>query len=125
MTVLVSIHSFIRWLILAAGIIAIVRAAWGWLKGLECARPDNMLGGVFTGLVDLNILIGVVLLILEWNDPERPTLLHPLTMLLAAVVAHGTRVLGRKREARTRHLYQGLGFLVGFVLILIGIRFVT
>lgn len=122
---LITVHSLIRWLILAAGAVAIIRAAWGWLSTLNFARPDNVLGAVFTGLVDLNVLIGAMLLIIEWSDPDRPTLLHPLMMILAAVVAHGARMLVREREAKARHLFQGVGFLVSFVLILAGIQLAT
>lgn len=125
MTVLVILHSLIRWLILAAGVVAIIRAAWGWLGTLSFARPDDLLGSVFTGLIDLNVLLGVVLLVLVWGTADRPTLWHPLTMILAAVLAHSARMLGRKREARSQHLFQGLGFLVSLALLLIGIQFVT
>lgn len=125
MTALVILHSLVRWFILAAGAIAIVRATWGWLGTLRFARSDNMLGVVFTGLVDLNVLIGVMLLVSKWNSPGRPTLLHPLTMILAAVVAHVARMLMREREGKARHLWQGAGFLVSFVLILVGIQLMT
>lgn len=125
MTFVLIIHSLVRWLILVAGAVAIIRAAWGWLGTLDFARPDNVLGSVFTGLMDLNVLIGIILLILVWNTTSRPTLLHPLAMILAAVVAHGARVVGRQREAKTQHLYQGVGFLASFVLVIIGIQFVT
>lgn len=122
MTFVLIIHSLVRWLILAAGAVAIIRAAWGWLGTLDFARPDNVLGSVFTGLIDLNVLIGIILYIF---GPDRPTLLHPLMMILAAVVAHGARMLGREHEAKTQHLYQDVGFLTSFVLITIGIHFVT
>ncbi len=121
---LVSIHSLVRWLILVGGALAIIRAVWGWLASLEFSRPDNVLGAVFAGLIDLNVLVGLVLLILKWGDPNRPTLMHPLMMLAAAIVAHGMRMLGRNRNARARHLAQGLGFLVSLALILVGIGFV-
>lgn len=144
---ILALHNLIRWLILVVGLVAILRAAWGWFSISAFARLDNALGSAFTGLIDLNVLIGIVLLILKWSDPQRPTLLHPLMMILAAAVAHGTRMLGRKHQARTQshdlaardafaieenhsarsreHMYQGLGFLVSFILILIGIRFVV
>ncbi|MFQ5344300.1 MAG: hypothetical protein ACE5F6_22385 [Anaerolineae bacterium] len=125
MTVLVVLHSLIRWLVLAAGAVAIIRAAWGWFGTLRFARSDDLLGSAFTGLVDLNVLFGVVLLVLVWGTPDRPTLWHPLTMILAAVVAHGARMVGRRRGVRARHLFQGAGFLVSFGLILVGIQFVT
>lgn len=125
MTVLVALHSLIRWLVLVAGVVAIIRAAWGWFGTLSFARPDDLLGSAFTGLVDLNVLFGVVLLVVVWGTPNRPTLWHPLTMILAAVVAHGARMVGRGRGVRARHVFQGAGFLVSFGLILVGIQFVT
>lgn len=122
---LLIIHSLIRWLILAAGAVAIIRAAWGWIGTLDFARPDNVLGSVFTGLMDLNVLLGIVLLIARWGSLDRQAEIHPLIMILAAVVAHAARMVGRERDDRSRHLIQGGGFLLSLLLVLLGIQFVT
>ncbi|MFQ5594696.1 MAG: hypothetical protein ACE5HA_11170 [Anaerolineae bacterium] len=124
MTVLALLHNLIRWLVLAAGAAAIIRAARGWAGDLDFSRPDNLLGSVYTGLVDLNVVFGVALLVLAWSDPDRPALLHPIMTILAAVVAHAARLTARDRDAKTRHLFQGLGFLLSLGLIVVGVGLV-
>lgn len=121
---LVTLHSIIRWFILAVGVLAILRAIWGYLAHLPSGGMDNALGGAFTGLLDLNVLIGIVLLIIVWNQPSRPTLLHPTLMILAAGVAHGARRAAARRPDQSRHLFQGGAFLLSFVLILLAIQLV-
>jgi hypothetical protein len=120
-----NLHSIIRWLILIAGALAILRAGWGYLGPLAFGKVDNALGAAFTGLLDLNALVGIVLLIMVWNQPSRPTLLHPALMILSVALAHASRRAGAQRPDRGRHLFQGGGFLICFVLIGIGIRLVA
>lgn len=124
-TFVISLHDLLRWLILAAGAVAIIRAAWGWLGALDFVRADNVLGQVYTGLLDLNVLIGIVVLVLRWGDLTRQAEMHPLVMILAAVVAHVGQRTARQRQGKMRHLVQGGGVLVSLVLVLIGIQLVT
>jgi hypothetical protein len=122
---LLTIHSLVRWLILVAGAVAIVRAGWGWIGTLDFVRPDSVLDAVFTGLLDLNVVLGIVLLIDRWGSLDRSAEIHPLIMILAAVVAHAARMVGRERADRSRHLIQGGGFLLSLLLVVLGIQFVT
>lgn len=125
MSILLGIHSIIRWLILALGVAGILRAVWGTLRQLPYERIDNILGPAFTGLLDLNALIGLILFAVLWNGGGRPSLMHPVTMVLAVAAAHAGRGLARGREHRAQHLIQGAGFLLSFGLIMLGIQFVT
>ena len=119
----VTLHSWVRWIILAVGLLAVLRGLWGWWRNLAFASTDNALGAAFTGLIDLNVLVGAVLLIVRWSNPNRPSLLHPVFMILAAVVAHGGRVLARRYTDSGRHQWQSLSLLASLVLILIGVSF--
>lgn len=117
------VHSLVRWIILTIGLLAVLRGLWGWLRNLAFASADNVLGAAFTGLIDLNVLIGAALLIVKWSDPSRPSFLHPVFMILAAVVAHGGRMLARRYMDRSRHRWQSLSLLASLVLILVGVTF--
>jgi CHASE2 domain-containing sensor protein len=123
MDALATIHSLVRWLILAVGILSLLRGLRGWLTDQPFGSPDNALGAAFTGLIDLNVLIGAVLLIAGWSDPDRPSLLHPAFMIAAAAAAHVGRVLARRGPDRGRHRWQSLTVLLSLILILIGITF--
>lgn len=124
-TFVISLHDLLRWLILAAGAVAVIRAAWGWLGTLDFVRADNVLGQVYTGLLDLNVVVGVVVLFLQWGNLTRQAEIHPLIMILAAVVAHVARRLGRDREARAQHLFQGVGFLASLIIVVVGVQLVA
>ena len=63
MGVVLMVHSIVRWVIVLVGVIAAVRAvmvmngadpATKWIAGLMSG---------FTGLMDLNVLLGVILII--------------------------------------------------------------
>lgn len=123
MDAVVTFHSWVRWIILIVGFLAVLRGLWGWLRNLAFASADNVLGAAFTGLIDLNVLIGVVLLIVKWSSPDRPSLFHPVFMILAALVAHAGRALARRSVDGGRHRWQSLSLLVSLVLILIGVTF--
>ncbi|NWF64935.1 MAG: hypothetical protein HXY38_11585 [Chloroflexi bacterium] len=91
MELLLIIHSHTRWLILLVAVIAIVKFAIGWLRGGVFKGMDRGLAAGFSGLMDLQVTIGLIFLI--WSSlvgvlftPNR--IEHLTTMLIAAVVAH-------------------------------------
>ena len=59
--VILAIHSLLRWLVVAFGVAAIVKAAAGLSGGTPPTRRDNMLGAGFTGAIDLQMLLGLLL----------------------------------------------------------------
>ncbi len=125
MDFLLQIHSGVRWLVLVAGVLALLRSAWGWVGGRPFARLDQTLGSIYMGLVDLNVLLGIVVLVNRWGNLSRAAEMHPLVMILAAIVIHAARRLGRTRDDKTRHGYQAGGVLASLILILIGIQLVA
>jgi uncharacterized membrane protein YphA (DoxX/SURF4 family) len=91
MEFLFVLHSHTRWLVLLVAIIAIVKFAIGWLRGGSFKGMDRGLTAAFSGLMDLQVTVGLVFLI--WTSavgvPFTPNRIeHLTTMLIAAVVAH-------------------------------------
>jgi len=91
MEFLFVLHSHTRWLVLLVGIIAIVKFAIGWLRGGSFKGMDRGLAAAFSGLMDLQVTVGLIFLI--WTSavgvPFTPNRIeHLTTMLIAAVVAH-------------------------------------
>ena len=54
-------HSWLRWFVLLVGLLAIARAIIGRSSGRPWSRADDRLGAAFVGLLDLQLLIGLVL----------------------------------------------------------------
>lgn len=106
---LLALHSFVRWVVVAAAAQAVAVAWMGWLS----ARPFTPLGrrsaAILTGTLDLQILLGLGLYFLAspitrsalshpgaaMGEPQLRYWLaeHPVMALAAAALAH----LGSKR----------------------------
>ena len=91
MEILIGIHSMVRWLIVIVSIAAVFRFAYGWLGKKKFGGIDRGLLGGFSGLVDLQLLIGVVILIwmgVEGSGFPRFQLDHAFVLFVAAVFIH-------------------------------------
>jgi hypothetical protein len=93
---LYAAHGGVRYLVLLAGLAAVVAAVVGWNRAESVgASGERTAMTVFVGLVDVQLLLGLLLL-LTW--PYYPALVgHIVMMVLAAGVAHGGSLLARRR----------------------------
>jgi len=116
-----TIHSYVRYLVLLAGVGAIVTAIMGWSSAGLPPRAERALSGAFVGLLDLQVVLGVLLLLTGF--PFYGQLAgHLFMMLLAAAAAHGTQVMARRREpARSGSPVRTGGFVLAMLLIVAGI----
>ncbi|MDH3222998.1 MAG: hypothetical protein OEO23_04715 [Gemmatimonadota bacterium] len=88
-------HSGIRFLVLLAGLVVILYGLWGWTAKRPYTPLMSRLASAFTGLLDLQILIGVGVL---FTRPFGTQLIgHLIMSVLAAAVAHVTTSVVRKR----------------------------
>ena len=55
------LHDTLRWLVLLSLVITLVKYVSGWLGNQPWKKTDNILGVVFTTLMDLQLLTGLVL----------------------------------------------------------------
>jgi len=118
MEMLFQAHSGLRYLVLLAGVVAVVAFVAGALSRRPYGRPGRILTAVFLATLDLQVLIGLVLFI----GGRRPTgiHLHMTMMILAAVVAHVASVLA-KRRVEPGHALPLAGTLAALALIVVGI----
>jgi len=118
MSFLLVTHSHLRWLILIAALVAILKFAWGWRRGGTFQRLDRILASSFSGLMDLQALLGFILLI--WNGVvggfPMYRIEHTVTMIVAAVVAH-LHVLWKNAEDKKR--FRNSMFIVIDTLIIV------
>lgn len=120
MTGLYHAHSGLRYLVLVAGVIALVVFAIGLFKRHPYGRPARIAGASFTGLLHLQVLLGLALLGLgDWHPAVAG---HLMMMLLAAVAA--PLALGRAKrstDARRAHVLALGGTLLVLLLIVGGV----
>ena len=124
MDTLVTIHSLVRWLVLAGLVGGLVVAfAASRRPGEAFANP------VFSGIaivVDVQVTLGIILWIFNegWNENFFIAVIHPVAMLVALGLLHIAIARGRK-AARTDHAQGnrivGVGMLVALVLIVAAI----
>ena len=63
MDILFRIHSDTRWLIVLVGVVALAKFLIGWLGKGKFQKFDRILTSAFSGLVDLQVLLGLIFLI--------------------------------------------------------------
>lgn len=137
-TFLLSLHSILRWFVLAAGVAAVIFAFAGWFGRKEWTKRDNAIGAAFTGLFDLQVLIGLVLYGLvspitqaafsNFGGAMKDRVLrfwaveHVFMMVIAVALVHVGRVLGKKApDSVSRHKKTAIFFLIALLLTLAAI----
>ncbi len=113
-------HSGLRYLVLLAAVVAIVYFTFGWLTRQPYERGARIMMAFFAGLLDLQIVLGILLVLLETFYPAL--IGHIVMMLLAAVMAHGFAVASRRTRRPERRYPLALGgVLLAFGAIISGI----
>lgn len=116
MDIVRTIHGEMRWLVAIVAIVVIVKFAIGLIQKSEYARVDRILMSSLVGLIDLNFLLGLILLISLGFD-SRTRLEHAGTMFIAVLLAH-SNAAWRKSEDSTK-LFRNNLILVIVVLVLV------
>ena len=88
MDLVLGIHSVVRWLVVLAALAAIVLNALVWLRGYRNPGMERGIRAAFTGLLDLQVVLGVILLIGLGLLACR--IEHAIVMLLAVALAHSS-----------------------------------
>ena len=135
--VVLFIHSWLRYVVLALGL-ALVLAAFGGLRTKISWAPNHeRLHKVFLGVLDSQLLLGLTLWFflspitaaaranmgLAMKDAQLRFfgVEHLVTMLIAVAVAHVGRVRSKRREGRLRYRSVLITQIVWLVLTLIAI----
>jgi hypothetical protein len=114
-------HSALRYLLLAAALGAILYYGFSLATRRSPQSRDRALAASFNGLVDLQLTLGIALILL---GRVYPALIgHIVMMIAAAAAAHlGVIVYRRRRQATLLPLLIGLGssllLMVGGILAL-------
>ncbi len=123
MDILLIIHSAIRWAIIVLAALVIVKYSISLAANSAFQGMDRGLAGGFSGLMDLQALIGLIYFI--WNGAAVTgfpfyRILHGFIMLFAIVAAHLPARL-KTLPDKLRFQYSLLVIIVSLILVLIGI----
>jgi hypothetical protein len=135
--VVLTIHSWLRWIVLLAGIAAFMRAALGASRRSPWTMADDRSGLWFSILLDVQVLVGLVLYIFlspfthaafgNLGDAMRNSGLrfwaveHIFGMIIAIGLVHIGRSRLRKVDERRRHRVAAIFYGLALVVIAISI----
>lgn len=116
--ILLAIHSAVRWAVVVIAVLALIKFAVGWLGKMPFKPMDRGLMAGFTGLLDVQLLLGLILLFVAGFVGYR--LEHAFTMIIAIVLVHLAR---RWRDAPDAIRFRNnfLVILVAMALIFVGV----
>ena len=118
MDVIYGLHSLNRWLVVAVAVVAIVKFALGWLQQRSFTGMDRGLASGFAGLMDLQLVLGLVLLFGLGVNRVRTT--HMGYGIVAVILAH-LPALWRRSPDRIRFRNTLLAIVASVVVIIIGV----
>lgn len=110
------LHSINRWLIVLITLLALIKFALGYFKKQEFTRTDGRIMSFWTGLLDLQLIMGIILLFTL--PPLRYRLEHGVIMILAVSLAHINR---RWRNAEPTIKFRNYALLILVIVLLVGV----
>ena len=122
-TFLFHFHSGLRWILVLAVLVGLVRFLMLWIQEHEYTTFDSTLATVITALIDVQFLVGIVLFYLfsgGFSMLLRYRLEHAVTMLLVVLAAH-ISVRWKKRAGPVRARNSFVTLLVIILLIFVGV----
>ena len=118
---LIYIHSMLRWLILSLAVFGAARSFVSMLSvSARFSRLDGGVGRAYTILLDLQLLVGILLILAALTLQQLVPWIHPILMLPAVVIAHLGRRFAREPERR-RHQAQLAIYLGSLALVVVGL----
>lgn len=120
MGTLMTIHGEVRWLVAILAVVVIIKFAIGWLGRRNYTSLDRSLLMAYTILLDINVLLGLILLFFN-GGINGPRLEHAVTMLLAVIAAHMTAMWRRSTDSPTKFRNQLLLVALSLLLVFFGV----
>jgi hypothetical protein len=132
------LHDILRWVLLLSMAITLLKYLAGWMGNKSWTKSDNVLGIVFTSLMDLQLLIGLVLYFFlspvtkmamsDFGAAMKDSNLrfyaveHFTMMLIAVVLVHIGRAKSKKAKSDiAKFRIASIFYLIALVVILAAI----
>ena len=129
MDVVLMLHSIVRWLIVLAGVIGLGRYALVLAGRAAGHRLDRSVMSAYTGLLDLNVLLGLIYLL--WSGLATPIgfpfqrIEHAVTNVAAVAVAHIFAARARRAaDARAMARDSLLGMVISLGLVVVAVAMI-
>ncbi len=129
-----TLHNYLRWVVLIVGLAAIVMAWAGAASKGRWTPPQRNLGLLFTSVFDLQVLVGIILYAFlspitqaAFSDmgaamkdsPVRFIVAeHLVGMIIAAIVVHIGAARGKRKDSP---LQAAIFYTIGFLIVLAAI----
>ena len=118
---LIYIHSVLRWLILSLAVFGAARSFVSMLSvSARFARLDLGVSRTYAVLLDLQMLVGVLLVLAALTLQQLVPWIHPIIMIPAVGIAHLSRRFAAQPD-RKRHQAQLAIYLGSLALVVIGL----
>jgi uncharacterized membrane protein YphA (DoxX/SURF4 family) len=121
MDFLLTLHGEIRWLVALIAVVAMVRFAIGWLRGAEYKGLDRGLMAAYTGFLDLNFLLGLILLFGLGGGFPAYRIEHAVTMFIAVGVAHSAAAWRKSDDAALKFRNNLIVVVVSLLVVILGV----
>jgi uncharacterized membrane protein YphA (DoxX/SURF4 family) len=120
MSTLIGIHGMIRWVVALVAIVAILKFAISWLRQMPYTGMDRGLMSGFVGLLDLNFLLGLIILIFGGGF-NGPRIEHAVTMLIAIAIAHSSAAWRQSDDEQKKFRNNLIVVMVSLAFIILGV----
>jgi hypothetical protein len=126
--VIVGVHSLVRWLVVIMAVIAVIRYALVMSGRVQSSGMDRGLMSGYTGLLDLNVLLGLIIIVglsISTGQVLLVWIEHAVTNVIGVVVAHFLAQRAKKIEdARLKARTNLLGVVISIVIIVVGVALI-
>ncbi|WP_223649168.1 hypothetical protein [Hymenobacter psoromatis] len=133
--VLLILHSWLRWFVVGAGLLAVFRAYTGWSGRRPFTKGDNAISAAFSGFMWLQVIVGLGLYFglspyglkamkvagaMKNSTTRFFGMEHIAVMLLAAILVQVGRIIVKNTASDTlKHKKAFIYFGIGLVLVLL------
>ncbi len=121
MNIVLEIHSIVRFAVLLLAIVGIVLSVIALIQRKAPAKTDQTVGSIFLGLYDLQMLLGLLIILLG----GLTNALHPVVMFVGLVVAHGVQSMSRRAEGMNLHTMRLVLYVLPLAIILVGLAAIS
>ena len=127
------LHNTLRWLILLVALATLLKYFIGWFSQKSWQKSDNILGIIFTSILDLQLLVGLVLYLflspitqtafqdfgaaMKNDDLRFYTVEHIFMMIVAITLVHigrsrSKKVVGSRTKFGTALVFFGIAYMI-------------
>lgn len=120
MDIVRTIHGEVRWLVAIVAVVVIIKFAIGLIQKSEYKSMDRGLMSALVGLIDINFLLGLILLF-SLGFQGRARLEHAGTMFIAVLLAHSNAAWRKSDDSAKKFRNNLILVIVVLALVFTGV----